>query len=471
MNFNRYGHVAGIIVYCLIVLPFSIKSQNVDQAELLSHWKVDTIPGSFTFDNAYNEIWGYAKNENEYAIIGSTLGTHIIDVTNPSNIEELFFVAGAVSNPQIIHRDYHDYKDYLYAVADEGANSTLQIIDLSNLPESIEVVFDDNALIYRAHNIFIDTAQALLYGCITGGSDPVNNFVPLRVFDLTDPINPIVVNSINSIDGVPFSQVHDAYVRDGIAYLNCGPTGFNIADFNDPMNPILLANLTSSEYPQAGYNHSGWLSTGGDYYYMADETHGMDMKVLDVTSLPDITVVDTIDAGSTSSFSIPHNQVVAGDYLYASYYYDGLQVYDISDPSSPIRILEYSTTEIPHSNTYEGAWGVYPLLPSGNILVSDMQEGLFVVKGPEAVTANQSIQSPQLDFTIFPNPAMDLISVNTFNKNYKELKLIDMMGRVLFSSLSNEHIHTISTNSLQSGMYTLHVMEGTKSFSKLFVKI
>ena len=76
-----------------------------------------------------------------------------------------------------------------------------------------------------------------------------------------------------------------------------------VADFSDPTAPVSMGSLRPSDYLQSGYNHSGWLSEDGSTYFMADEDHGMDLKVLDVTALPDLTVVDTIDAGNESRFS------------------------------------------------------------------------------------------------------------------------------------------------------------------------
>ena len=74
----------------------------------------------------------------EFAVIGSTMGTHIIDITNPSSPSEIAFIAGENQGSGVTHRDFHTMDNYLYAVCDQGA-STLQIIDIGNLPNSIIV--------------------------------------------------------------------------------------------------------------------------------------------------------------------------------------------------------------------------------------------------------------------------------------------------------------------------------------------
>jgi len=166
------------IFFTFIVLQSFAQPQ---EANLLGTWTDPSIPPTALFDNPFNEIWGVASDDYEIGIIGSTLGTHFINVTDPTNpveIEEAF-VEGADSGIGIIHRDFHDYNGYLYTVADEGSSS-LQIVDLSYLPDSTVVVYDSNEILRRSHNIFIDSTQALLYAC---GVRKVgsNSFIPVQV--------------------------------------------------------------------------------------------------------------------------------------------------------------------------------------------------------------------------------------------------------------------------------------------------
>ncbi|MEL6926496.1 MAG: hypothetical protein AAFO94_20810, partial [Bacteroidota bacterium] len=189
----------------LTLLPTLLLAQAV-QLPLLGQWQDTTLVGSRMFDNTYNEVWGIARGGKEYAIIGSTEGTHFIDVTNPAEASEVFFVEGGTSGEAIIHRDYHDYGCYLYAVADEGSNSTLQIIDLSDLPNSIEVVYDSKELIRRAHNIFIDSSAARLYAMAT--MDGANWYEAIKIYDLSNPANPVLMAEYSSFQSVSVSHVH-----------------------------------------------------------------------------------------------------------------------------------------------------------------------------------------------------------------------------------------------------------------------
>tara|TARA_B100001029_G_C15060259_1_gene457813 strand:- start:81 stop:2237 length:2157 start_codon:yes stop_codon:yes gene_type:complete len=336
---------------------FSNTNSSFDNVTLLGNWNNQSLVQN-GFGGAYNEVFGFTMNGYEYAVIGSTMGTHIIDVTNPTELTETAFIPGQAQGAGITHRDFHVVDDYLYAVCDQGA-STLQIINLSNLPDSVDLVYDSSELLIRSHNIFIDEQNYKLYSCSTQGL----NLSGTCVFNIEDLENPEYLYSI-PIDA------HDIYVEDNIAYIN-GSGGVWIYDCS--YDPQLIGSLT--DYPYQGGNHSGWKQE--ETYIFADENFGYDVKICDITNINDIEVMSTFNS-NVSNTSIPHNLIIKDNYVYLSYYHDGLQIFDISDPMNPQKVGYYDTYLQEDGAFFAGAWGVYPLLPSGNILVSDITSGLFV---------------------------------------------------------------------------------------------
>lgn len=471
------------LFFILFVLP--LISQTIEPSTLLGRWKDETLPGSSLYNNTYNEVWGLALNGREYAVIGSTQGTHFIDVTRPQDAKQVAFIAGAAAGTNIIHRDYHNFGCYLYAVSDEGSGS-LQIMDISGLPDTVQVVYDEDTFFGRSHNIFIDTSAAILYACYPRGAGTTTS--PLKLLDISDPVAPQEVAAYNSFGSGPVSHVHDCYVDNGIAFLNLGFDGMAIVDFSDPLQPQNLSTLT--DYPFSGYNHSGWATADLNYYYLGDESHGFPIKVLDVSDLSEIEVLGSFDADSPDELSIPHNQVIACNYLYVSYYYDGLQIYDISEPSAPKRVAYFSTSSQEHRKSYEGAWGVYPFLPSGNVLVSDMQEGLFVLSGPDGnCTTNtemsltcgllnpvQSPEKPENSLSVFPQPARDalFISLNRGLKGQEKVnvQLTDIHGRPLErweKEVFNGSFQLRLSAAIPSGIYLLQIHMGNERFTKKII--
>ena len=380
------------IFSCLIVL-----AQDEFRTDMLYNWTDPSLPSSGAHNNTYNEVWGFEYDGREYGVCGSTFGTHIFDVTDPSNVVEVQVIPGQAQGSQIIHRDFDDYENYLYIVADEGASS-LQIADMSSLPNPMTVVYDSDVAIRTTHNIFIDDVTGRLYSCSTRNG--ASNYEKMEVFDISaNPINPV---SIGTYDQSGPSHVHDVYVRDNIAYCFNGGAGLYIHDYTDPAAPVLLGSLTS--YPGLGYCHSGWTSEDGNVLFMGTETHGVSQYSIDVTDPTDLNIISESISGVDVN-SIVHNQIVRGDYLYTAHYHDGVYVYNISDPNFPIEVAHYDTYPLSDHTAYRGNWGVYPFLPSGHVLVSDMQYGFFVLDISEALllptAAFESVESAEglVEFT------------------------------------------------------------------------
>ena len=446
-----------------LVTTLSIAQTN-ENLELLYQWSEDSLVGSSAYNNTYNEVWGFVMNNKEFAVIGSTAGTHIFDVTDAENSKEVQFIAGEDFGPAIIHRDYHDRNGYLYAVSDEG-NSSLQIIDLKHLPDSAVVVYDSNELIETSHNIFIDETKNILYACNVRAPNLGWSSTSLALYDINEPSTPVHLMDYE----VPGSGsgVHDMWVRNDTAILNNGYDGLFIVDFSDLNSPQLLGSLT--EYPDKGYNHSGWPTSDLKTYVMADENWGYDMKVLDISNLSNIDVTTTFNPEIDAN-SIAHNQIIKGDLLYVSSYHDGLQVYNISEPENPTKVASFSTYALDDHDSYRGAWGVYPLLPSGTILVSDMQYGLFVLKPSIDLDIHQEIK--QTNLSIYPNPAQNELKIGLPNKEkLSSVSVYDSTGSLILKNTTTIANNTLDISPLNSGIYILKVQGLTTSYQeKLIVK-
>ena len=370
-----------------------------DNINLLFNWSDSTLPIN-SLGGSYTDVYGVAINGGEYAVIGSTMGAHIIDVTNPSQSYEAAFVPGAFQGSLVTHRDYFHMDNYLYAVCDQGS-STLQIIDLSNLPNSVTIIYDTNSLISTTHNIFIDTLNKKLY--TTSG----------KVFDISDPINPSFLFHMGFF-------YHDLYVENDTGYFNCFSNGLQIYEMTTN-SPQYLGSLTS--YPDQGTNHSGWKKDS--IYLMADENGGLSLKVIDVSDLNNLQVIALFNSGVLPSPAVPHNLIIQDNFVYVSYYCDGLQVFDISNPNNPIKAGYYDTYPSIYCSGFKGNWGVDPLLPSGIILVSDVQSGLFVLEfdySPQSICEGDSIL---FDTSFVSN--QDLYLTNTLDSmGYVDILVMDL---------------------------------------------
>ncbi|GAB4408287.1 MAG: hypothetical protein OHK0039_11260 [Bacteroidia bacterium] len=319
-----------------------------------------SLVGHLGFPAELNDIWGYVDSSGrEYALVGRTDGVSIVDLAQPTQPVELHFIPGAFS----VWRDLKTYAHYAY-VSNE-TNNGLLIVDLSGLPGSI--AFYDTIMggIKTAHNLWIDEAGRLfMTGTNTLGGG-------VAIFDLTaDPSHP---NFLGSYDQ---RYVHDLYARDDRAYLaeiNAGR--LTILDLSDSANPDVIGSRTYVN----GFTHNAWLNDAGTVCFTTDELNSGNLIAWDVQDPDDIRELDRIRSSLSQGLAIPHNVHVYQDYLVTSYYKDGIHIVDASRPGNLVEVGYYDTSPL-EGGGFSGCWGAYPFLPSGLILASDIEEGLFVLQ-------------------------------------------------------------------------------------------
>ena len=363
-----------------MLLPFMVGAQESVNMTFFSNFDLPNLPTRFGAE--YNDCWGYHANGTEIAILGGIEDIFFIDVTSPANPQLIYThhvtnINGTTN--QSLWRDFKTYQNYAYASADEG-DSGLLIFDLSDIPDTVTLITQTNASWSRAHNIYIDEANGRLYAA---GSNTQSN--GLKVLNLAaSPTNPPQIGAI-ALDALGGGYVHDVHVRNNIAYCSHGSLhkiqGYNMTNLSNISVVCII-----DDYPEEGYNHSSWLNESGTMLVMADETHGSDLKLVDITdplniSSDDITTFySELEGPGAPGSSVAHNPFIKGNLAYIAYYHDGVQVFNISDPENIELLAYYDTFDNTDYIGYDGCWGVYPFLPSGIIIGSDQNNGLFVME-------------------------------------------------------------------------------------------
>ncbi len=318
-----------------------------------------TLLGNLDYNPDLSDVWGYVDdNGKEYAIVGLENAVSIVDVSNPSSPVEVANIPGATT----IWRDMKVWGKYAY-ITNEGGNGLL-IINLTNLPASVTSVNRAPNGLTTAHNIFIDE-NGIAY--ILGG-DGANRGALMLDLNV-DPWNPPVVGNYST------RYVHDAYVRNDTlwtAEINDGI--FSVIDVSNKSNPTVMATQATS----GNDAHNLWLSDDGNYLFTTDELSDANIDAYDVSDLSNIRRLGLFQS-SPGQNVIPHNVFVKGDFGIISYYRDGVVIFDATQPGNMIEVGNYDTSPAFSGDGFNGAWGVYPYLPSGNVLVTDIENGLFVL--------------------------------------------------------------------------------------------
>jgi choice-of-anchor B domain-containing protein len=343
-------------LFLLSILTFFSQAQT--NIELLGHINYQSL-----HDANLNDVWGYVDElGNEYAIVGTTKGTSIVDVTDPSNPIEVFWLAGSTS----IWRDPSVHGDFAYVTTE--AEDGLTIIDLSPLPSSTVL---PTALYtgsigtqwQSAHTCFVDeNGVAYIFGSNRGQGGVIMLDVQ------TNPMAPIELGVFDDW------YAHDGFVRNDTMYLAHINDGFfSMVDVSDKANPVLIG----TKHTPNNFTHNIWPSQDGNYVFTTDEVSGAFITSYSIQNSAAIEEADRTQH-SPGAGVIPHNTHVKGNFLITSYYSDGITIHDITNPESIILVGDYDTSPTQTSG-FDGCWGVYPFLPSGTILAADITEGLYLL--------------------------------------------------------------------------------------------
>ena len=313
-----------------------------------------------------SNVWGYASGSNEYALVGAKNGLSIVDVSNPGSPVEITQIPGPSSN----WREIKTYQDYAYVVSEGGGG--VQVVDLSDLPGNTPAYhsyFGDgaiNGLLINAHALHVDVTQGYLY---VYGSHLSNNTNAGRalIFDLNaDPYNPHYVGKFNSSFSGNGNYIHDGFVDNDIMYSAHIYGGFfSIVNTSNKSNPTLVTTQ-----PTPGlFPHNTWRT--GNTLFTTDEISNSFLASYDISNTGNISLLDKIQSNPGSN-SIVHNTYTLNDYAITSWYKDGFTIVDVSRPANMVQVGNYDTYPNGSGSGFQGCWGVYPYLPSGNILVSNI---------------------------------------------------------------------------------------------------
>ncbi len=421
-------------LFCGGLLSLLVSSQVHAQLNM-------TLLGKLTYSQSLASLWGYAAGGKEYALVGAYGGLSIVDVTNPSTPTQVQFVA---TSPSAWH-EIKTWSHYAYVVNETGGG--LLIVDLSGLPGSAPYVHwtGGSLNLQTGHTLFIDEFGI----CYINGSNLANGGVIF--LDLTiDPMNPVYLGSYTE------NYVHDCYVRNNIMYTSEIYKGwFRVVDVSNKSAPVVLAQQSTP----GNFNHNTHLSDNGQYIFTTDEKSNSYVTSYNISNLSNITELDRFQANPGTN-SIGHNVHVHGNYLVIAYYRDGVVIADAHNPANMIKVGEYDTSPFSGSG-FNGCWEAYPYLPSGNIIASDIEQGLYVL----GVTYQPAcyLTGTVKDFST--NAALNGVSVSITSATGSETTT-DLVGNyatgyalagsysVVFSK-AGYHTKTITSVSLANGSTTV----------------
>ena len=326
-----------------------------------------------------NDCWGYVSpSGREYGLVGHSDGTAFVEVTNPSSP----VIVEQISGPNSLWRDIKVFGHHAYAVSEGG--SGIQVIDMSGIDNGNVTLVNTVTTggTNATHNIIINEDSGYLYRA--GGGDN-----GLRIYDLNaDPVNPPYVGSWT------YKYVHDAqivtfpfgspYAGREVAFCCAGfnsgwnETGLTIVDVTNKSNIYIIAEM---QHTNNNYSHQGWLTEDFQYFYLNDELDEQNTGSLTTTRIIDVSSLESpvqVGTCTTGSISIDHNLYIKGNTMYQANYRSGLRIFDITDRLNPVQTAWFDTYPGSDAASFNGIWSNYPFFPSGTVIGSDLERGMFI---------------------------------------------------------------------------------------------
>ncbi len=315
-----------------------------------------------------NDIWGFVdSNGVEYALVGTRTDTRIYDLSTPSQPIEKLIIPGTTTT----WRDIKSYGNYIYSISDNTPDG-LTVIDMSEAADTItytnyfpQVNFTTGPdTVVNAHNLYIDE-NGILYLCGTNVGVGGVIFLDLNI----DPEEPPVLGIED------FNYAHDMFARGDTLYTSDIFQGrLSIYDISNKATPLLMGSTTTS----MSFTHNAWPSDDGKYIFTTDERSNAWIDAYDISDIANIVKLDRIRTTENLNDKAPHNTHYHNGYLVTSWYSEGVVVVDAHDPSNMVITGQYDTNA--GDSGFVGCWGTYPYLPSGLVLATDRQNGLFVLQ-------------------------------------------------------------------------------------------
>ncbi len=405
------GFIRLLVLTCLLLLqscqkddstsPSNDTHSNITPLALCENGFADTYPCKdydlmlhiplSTFEATFgNDSWGWVDSTTgkEYALMATNTNVSFVDITDTSN--PVYLGSIETATVESLWRDVKVYKDHAFIVADFASNHGVQVFDLTRLRQVINPpqMFTSDAHftgINSAHNIAINEDSGYAYvvgternGLYAGGPSFIN---------IQDPLTPVDDGGFadggysHDVQVVTYNGPDTDYTGREIL-VGSNENEVVIADVTDKKNPIQISKIS---YNNVFYAHQGWFTEDMKYFILGDELDEQNIGTNTKTIIFDFTDLDQPKFHFDYLADHPatdHNGYVKGNLFYQANYRAGARIIDISQIDNKV------FTEVGFFDTYpedngtptNGAWNVYPYLPSGNIIVSDTKRGLFVIR-------------------------------------------------------------------------------------------
>lgn len=339
------------------------------------------------------------KVVDNYAYLAHREGIKIIDISDPTNPVEY----NNIDMPDRYIKNIEIVGNYIYA----GSIGSFIIVDISNKNDPTIIEIFGNYSLSSINDIKVIGDYAYIAEGLGEGQG-----AGFKILDISNPISTTLLGLYKTKYATDLAlNGQDTYV------VNAGKTASSIIDVSTTSSPSLLGNF----YTQSTQS----IKIKDNFAYVLDYTEGLKVFNISDTSLPDLNAsleiegsrgidlcdnyayivasskLNIVDISNTESLSLQgdinitsaYEVAVSGNYAYVVADNNGLNIVDISNPSSPtlVNTILKDTTLRDISVQGNYAYVAHYTTPGGISVVDISTPGQEVVVGNIAVKPARAV--------------------------------------------------------------------------------
>ncbi len=338
-------------------------------------------------------------------------GVDIISLQDPSkpkllyswriDQQELHNPSGGMDNKYFkLKGRYYDVASLQFRQGGLNADVGAAVLDVTGLPDTTSVKLVDLIRTPETpggfHNMFAykhSDGRVLLFTTVRAAHANIYDMEKFLSGDASQ--GRISRVPVPETQGTPFGGYHDFYVAYDPAtrqdkFYGAGFGGYYVFDVSEPEQPTLITSITG--VAGVSYGHTLTPTPDGRYAVTEVEYQYSPLRLFDLKPGLDGEVKNIsrpIGAWLGSWDGNAHNHEIRWPYVFVSGYMDGLQVFNMMDPTNPYTVGYYYTCEclLPggaegsgQAGGMDGAFGVDVRNADGLIVISDKRSGFWAVE-------------------------------------------------------------------------------------------
>ena len=383
--------------------PLERGSENI---EVLGHLPLGGMHSATDTDIEQELSRPYAYVGRSALGSGQGRGVDIIDISDPERPSVLY--SWRIENDDIhlgsggmdvkhfkVDGRYYVVQSLQFGQGGPDSDLGAVVLDVTGLPDpsTVREVARIREPLFPGgfHNIFVykhSDGRVLLFTTVRGPN--------AHMYDLSKVVNGASAEEALAgrvpvpVAGDTGGSYHDFYVgyhpdTDQDRFYGGGTGGYYVYDVTDPQEPEVVVTLNGVR--GVSYGHTFTPSPDGRYVVAETEYQFAPLRIFDLKPALDgeVSNINRPISGWTADYrNLVHNHEVRWPLVFVSGYLDGLQIFNLQDPTSPVTVGYYDTYIGPPSTmlnpVFGGTFGVDVRNADGLIIVNDSGTGFWTFR-------------------------------------------------------------------------------------------